>query len=212
MQNPARLHHYQPVGVGCRQVEIVEHYQQRPPLCVRQGYQQFQQVHLYLQVQKRGGFIKQKQIGFLGQHHGNPAALTLPATERIHRPVSKRRNVRHGHGLLNGGFVVPGPLAHQALIGETPKPYQLPDRQPIRGGGALWQYSELLRDGAGGLTMDVVAVKKHLASAGGQRSGQGSEQGGFARAIRSQQNGDTALAHREIHVRQHRSAVVSRAQ
>src|SRR5699024_6055801 len=129
MFDTALTHHYQNVRIGRGQVEVVQYHQQRASLVVGEPNQQLQQVDLDLQVEKGRRLVEQDQIGLLGQHHDDPAALALSTGERVDTALGKVRDISIGHRLADGARILIDILSPQPLVRKATHPDQLPDRQ-----------------------------------------------------------------------------------
>lgn len=60
-------------------VQVMQHHRHRGAALTVQVGDQVQHFHLVGKVQVRGGLIEQQHLRFLGEGHGNPHALALPA-------------------------------------------------------------------------------------------------------------------------------------
>ena len=70
----------QAIAVARRQINVVQHRDDREPLLTIQPFQQLQKLKLVMQIEKGGGFVQQQHFGVLsqGQRQKKPAAVRRP--------------------------------------------------------------------------------------------------------------------------------------
>ncbi len=83
LNDPAIVHHADPVGDPTHQVEIVTDQQDRHAQPSLQALQQLQEAFLHGDVESRGRFVGDQQLRLAGQRHGQHHPLPLAAGELV---------------------------------------------------------------------------------------------------------------------------------
>ena len=94
----ALLHHRHAVGKAAHQVQIVRDEQHGHAGLALQVRKQIQNLPAQRHIERRGGPVRQQQLGFAGQGHGDHGALALPARKLV------RKAARAPCRLRNAGF------------------------------------------------------------------------------------------------------------
>src|SRR5690606_38977138 len=81
----AGFHGNDVIGITAGQSEVMQHHDDGAAKTAHQIGQQIEHFHLMVDVEEGGGLIQQQDIGLLGQRHGDPDALPLPAGEFVYR-------------------------------------------------------------------------------------------------------------------------------
>ena len=153
------LHGDHVVGVAGRQVDVVEHHDdRRAPAPVEVG-EQVEDLHLVGQIEEGRRLVQQEDVGALGQGHGDPHALALTAGQLVDAAIGQGGGARGHQRLLDDLAVARRPRAEGPLMGMAPAPHQVGDRDALRGDGLLGEQAEPPgqppgRDGAQGLAVE----------------------------------------------------------
>ncbi|MNE63591.1 hypothetical protein D3C80_1589480 [compost metagenome] len=78
--------------------------------------QKIQHFHLMADVEEGGGFVEQQYLGLLGERHGDPYALPLPAGEFVHRPLGQFDSIGGDEGCGHGLIILARPPREKAVM------------------------------------------------------------------------------------------------
>src|SRR5690606_9188670 len=91
----AVLHHGNPVADVCNNAEVVRNQQEGETTVATKALQQVQDTLLHGDVEGGGGLVGDDDVGIVGERHGNPDALALPARQFM------REGARAGAGIAD---------------------------------------------------------------------------------------------------------------
>jgi hypothetical protein len=86
----------------------------------------------------------------LGQRHGDPHSLALPAGKLVHVAFGQLAHMGSGQGVGYGSLIGRAPAFEKPLMGVAASADQLKHANAFRGDGRLRQKPKLLRQAAGG--------------------------------------------------------------
>lgn len=187
--------------MGGGKVEIVGDEDDQPRLTGRsrrrsgEGFQLVHKFELMIEIEKRGGFIEEKDGGILSESAGDGHALTLAAGERSERTIGKVMNIRIPHGTLGDldvgiGFEIKwkeSSLARAGLGMGGMAGHQdgLLDGIRKSGGGLLRDQGDVAREPFRADAIDGYTIKGDLTCGGCEVANEEAQQRGFAAAIGS---------------------------
>ena len=134
--DPAVLHGDEVVGVAGGLVEVVQHQDDGAPLRRVEVRQQVEHLDLVGEVEEGRRLVEQQQVGALGQRHGDPHPLPLPAGQLVDRPARELDGAGGDHGRGHGGLVLAAPLPQPRLVRVAAAGDQVGDRDAVRRGRA----------------------------------------------------------------------------
>ncbi len=208
------LHDTYAMGDPPNQVEIVADQQQRHAQPRLQFLEQFEDLQLHGNVQRRGRFIGDQQLRLVGQGHGDHHALALAAGQFVRVGADALARLRYAHQLEQFQRAGTGGLAAQALVDFQYLVDLLAHRvqRVERGHGLLEDHGDTVAtDLAHGFFVrldQVLPVEMNLSlGVAGQRVGQQAQDGmcgdRLARAAFAHQRQGFALADVEGHALYH---------
>lgn len=116
LDDPAEIHHGDPVGEMAHHGQVVRDEHIRQSQLVPQITQQVEHLRLHRQVQRGDRFVAHDDVGFQGQGAGDPDPLPLPAGELLRIAVRVGRTQPHQlQQLAHAGRTLPG--GHEAVVG-----------------------------------------------------------------------------------------------
>jgi len=101
------------------------------------------------EVEVRRRLVEQHEAGALGQRHGDPHPLPLPARQLVDRAFGEVEGACRGQGLGDGTFVLARPAAEQPLVRMPAAADQVDDRDAVRRDRLLRKQAEHAGDVAG---------------------------------------------------------------
>ncbi|MDZ4164600.1 MAG: hypothetical protein U1C55_05695 [Smithellaceae bacterium] len=155
----------------------------RHSLAFVQFVQEFKKGRLMSDIQEGGRFIEQDDARPLGQRPGDPHPLPLSAAQALDHPAGKLPGIGHLHGLPHDFHVLRAFEFHPAQVGRTAHEYQLRGAKGEDKRGFLRDHRDELRQFPPLYPADILALDQHTALQRGDDSVQGPEQGGFSRAV-----------------------------
>ena len=158
------------------------------------------------------GFVEQQHLGLLGERHGDPDALPLPAGELRDGSVLQIRGAGRRQGILHGLLVVPAPLREEALMGEAAAGDELAHRDAVGGGRGLREQTEPPGELLAGEGVDVLAIEHDVASARRHQPGQAAQHGGLPAAVGPDDDRDLPFGQSQIEVVDDLPTVVGQVQ
>ena len=147
-----------------------------------QVMQQIEHLQLVSHVQISGRLVQQQDFRVLGQRHGNPCALSLPAGKRVERAICQCFQVGHCQRPANHRSISIRPLFKPSLMWETALCHQLIDSQTFGCSGALRQNADLLGDFFGVERNNCLAIQIDRATLWFEQAREATEQGRFTTA------------------------------
>ena len=134
------------VGVTRGQVQVMQHDDDCAATLVVAVDEQVEHIDLVAEIEKRGRFIEQQDVGVLGEAHGEPHALALTAGELVDGAVSKLEGVGCLHCFGDDGVIPSSPLAKPTLVGVPTAADEISDRDAVGSGGRLGQQADNARN------------------------------------------------------------------
>ena len=136
---PAVAQGHDVVGVARREVEVVQHHDDRRAMPSAQVTQQVEHVDLVGDVEEGGRLVEQDDIGLLREGQGDPDPLPLTAGQLLDVPVGELDRAGGAHGSRDGGVVLVGPPAHQGVVRVATAAHQVDHGDSLRQRRALGQ-------------------------------------------------------------------------
>jgi len=170
----AGAHRDEVVAVAGGLVEVVEHEHDGALVALVEVDEQVEDVDLVGEVEVGGGLVEQHEVGALGECHGDPDALALPAGEFVDGSFGERDGRGGAHCVGDDGFVGRGPLSEPLLVGVAATGDKVRYGDPFGCDRRLGQDPEAAGDFLGGQSVDALPVEQHRAGAGFEQSGEGS--------------------------------------
>lgn len=87
-------------------IQIVQNGHEGAPLCLVQLRTEIEDVDLVLDVEVRRRLVEQQQRRLLGERHGDPDPLPLPAGQFVDIAIGKRADSGRRHRFLDNALVV----------------------------------------------------------------------------------------------------------
>ena len=191
-----------------RHVEVVRREEDALALVAGQPPEQRRQLVAVREVEERRGFVEQDDRGVLGQRAGDHHPLALAVGHTVHGLAGEGRHPYQAERTFDDGAVgllhAPDPVGvgrapqrHDILAGEVG------DADPVGGDES---------DGGGPFVgrerAQRAAAEFDLSRGDGTQSGQGPQQGAFARAVAADQGSQLPLSERGRNILQQRAAAV----
>ena len=114
------------------------------------------------------GLVEQQHRRRLGEHHGQPDPLSLPAGEAVDRHRREVHQVGALQGRGDGLLVGAAPGAEQPVVGVAAALDELENADPLGHDRLLGQQAEAAGHLAGAQGADLVAVEEHRTATGAQ--------------------------------------------
>jgi hypothetical protein len=148
------------------------------------------------------GFVHQQHRGLHRQSAGQQHPLALATRQLPQGALAQIPALGLAHHGLHHGMVLGAGALPPTLVGQSAQHHHVQSAHIVIAIGGLAQPSQLLGAELGGHGFAVYPHNSHIAS-GGQQTGQGFEQCGFARTIRANDAGPTPTRKRHIQGVQH---------
>jgi hypothetical protein len=143
-------------------------------------------------VQVGGRLIEQQHLRLLGERHGDPDPLALPARELVDGAIGEVAGTR---GVQRGGdhlVVARVPARHGALVRVPAAPDEIRHRDALRRDGILWQQTQHARELLRRPGVDGAAVERHRPVLRLEQSRAAAQQRRLAAAVGADDRGDAA--------------------
>ena len=121
-------------------------------------------------VEIGGGLVQQQHLRLLGESHGDPHPLALPAGELLEQPSLELVGAGGGERLGHGALILLAPLREQPLMGEAAAGHQLAHGDAVGGDRGLREQAEAAGELLPAQGVQVPAVQQDVAAAGGEQA------------------------------------------